>query len=465
LAQAEGFLRARRFDEASQIYNQILNRNPDIDAAVFGLGCIAIDQGLCGLAANMFRRAIDINPNNLTALMNLGPSLRRCGLNSRAIEVHEIVAEVLVGATHIEPDLKAKLQSDNFGNWSGCYINDNASEKALEIALKGLAIKPEHDNCSNHAALSLMELGRWSEAWPHWEHRVKRPQFSERAFNVPYWDGEPVEVLAIHGEQGVGDEIMFASCLNEAKKKAKFVAVECEHRLIPMFRRSFGVPCYPSPEALMKDWGGKISAKVPLGSLLRHFRPSPDDCPGTPYIKPDPELVKEYKARLDALPGRKVGVTWRGGTPLTHDQVRKVTLDKWGPILAVEGVSFVSLQYGHEAPFEADAHGIHHWPMAVNDLERQAALIAALDLVISVCQSVVHLAGAMGKECWVLTPNKPRWCYGLTGDRMPFYKSVKLYRQRILWEQAVMEVRKDLECFSRSTTLTGPRLVSISSTS
>jgi len=133
-------------------------------------------------------------------------------------------------------------------------------------------------------------------------------------------------------------------------------------------------------------------------------------------------------------PGLKVGVAWRGGTPRTGQQHRSVGLGEWGAALRLPGVHFVSLQYGeHEneiararAKFGVD---IHHWPHAIADYDETAALVCALDLVITVTTSVAHLAGALGQQVWILANAAPRWCYLATGSATPWYRSARIVRQ------------------------------------
>lgn len=457
LDHAQMLLDAGRFNEARTIYVQILNRQCDADKAVSGLAILSLATGEFGLAANLLRQAVALNPNNLGALMNLPTALKHAGAGARAIEVYEIIEEVLRD-TKNDPEYAMPLMADNYGNWAGCYINAGEPERALELADRALAIVPEHHAGAQHRALALLEMGKWSEAWPWWDRRVRRgsgtengkshitPGFHQREFGgVPYWDGKETECLAVHGEQGLGDEIMFASVIADAQKIAGKVVVECNHRLVPMFERSFGVECYGSEQELMAA-GHKPTAKVPLGSLLSHFRASPADCPGTPYLKADPALVMHYRGRLAAFGlGPKVAIAWRGGTAMTHEAVRKVPLAGWGPILNIPGITFVSVQYGVEATMEADASNVHHWQLAIDDMDRQLALMEACDLVVSVCQTAVHMAGALGKETWVLTPSKPRWCYGREGEAMAFYKSVRQFRQDGAWGEVIKSVAEALK--------------------
>lgn len=427
IRRAQSYLTKRNFDSAEEIFSNILDAFPDDVHAIHGMGMVAAGKGQYGASVNWFRRGAEVAPENLSSLMNLAPVLRRVGQSERAIDICKAVDE-RIGGSALSDEQKEKLRYENLCNWAGCYINDGQPEKSLELTEKALLLRPGHCTAMNHKGLALLEMGKWKEGFAAWESRLDRPEFSERPYPVPYWDGNPTDCLVIHGEQGVGDEVMFASAVEEAKALCRQVLIECESRLIPIFARSFGVPCYPNEHALWREWNGKVTAKVPFGSLMKHFRPTPESCPGTPYIKPHPDLVAHFESRLANLgPGKKIGLTWQGGNLITHTQVRSLPLQALQPILDTDN-TFVSLQYGPSAGMEAEIFGVHHWQTAIDDFERHFALIASLDLVISVTQSVVHFAGAMGQETWVLTPSKPRWSDGMKGDE-PFYNSVKSFRQ------------------------------------
>ena len=160
-----------------------------------------------------------------------------------------------------------------------------------------------------------------------------------------------------------------------------------------------------------------------------------------------------WRARLDALgPGAKIGISWRGGTTRTRRRLRSISLGDWRPVLDLPGATFVSLQYHRDAPEEVDAFrrdtgvAIHHWQDAIDDYDETAALVCALDAVVSVCTAVVHLGGALGRPVYVVVPFSPEWRYGLVGDSMPWYPSVKLFRQREVgeWTGPIAEIRDAL---------------------
>ncbi len=421
---ADSLLARGRRDEAEALYAAVLDREQDNPAALFGLGNIAADRGRFGLAASLYRRSLGEMPEMSTSL-NLASALKRLGRMEEA-DTQFKAAESLIGT--LPQDIRGRMAGSLYGNWSGCFINAGNPNRALELARKGLDADPNNLDAHNHRALALLEKGLWKEAYPHWQKRLQRRGFHRRNY-APEWDGGETDLLVVHGEQGLGDEVLFMTAFREAVKKARTVVVECAERLVPVFARSLRVPCYATEAELIANLPRPATAQIAMGSLFIASRDKPADCPGTPYLRADGALVREYRDRLETLGrGKKVGLTWRGGTEKTHKAVRTPPLKAFTPLLGGDAV-LVSLQYGADAAIDADTLQLHHWQLAIEDIDRQIALIAALDEVVSVCQSVVHFAGAVGTPCHVLVPSAPRWCYGITGLTMPAYKSVILYRQ------------------------------------
>ncbi|MGH9928204.1 MAG: hypothetical protein ACREA9_03140, partial [Pyrinomonadaceae bacterium] len=264
--------------------------------------------------------------------------------------------------------------------------------------------------------------------------------------------------LYIRGEQGIGDELSFASILPEIVPQMKSVTLDCDEKLGGLFKRSFPtveIHATRKSKNEKKDWlaGRKFDAHCLIGTLAWYRRQSTQSFPGTAYLVADPQRRVQWRALLDTLPGKRVGIAWTGGSKGTFKTRRSLDLEALLPILKTLGVSWVSLQYQDPTDdileFEAK-HGIkiHHWPRAAEsqDYDDQAALVAELDLVISVCTAIVHLSGALGTPCWVLVPSKPRWFCGLFKDRSPWYSSVEMFRQLVDWP--IREVAARLEKFA-----------------
>ncbi len=295
-------------------------------------------------------------------------------------------------------------------------------------------------------------LKEWEAGWDGYESMVGRKWRPDLNPTLPYWDGKRGQKLLVAGEQGIGDEISFASILPDALPQSKELTFECDERLEGLFKRSFPTleihgTRFKKRPAWKRD--REFDAHCLVGSLAWHYRQKDADFPGKPFLVADPERRAQWRVLLDRLPGLKVGIAWTGGLPSSFRGRRSVTLETLAPILKVPGASFISLQY-QDPTEEIDAfrekHGIvvTHWKRAseAQDIDDVASLLAELDLVISVTTAAVDIAGGLGVPCWVLVPNKPHWRYGMTGDTKVWYESVKLYRQQKEWP--IQQIRGDL---------------------
>jgi tetratricopeptide (TPR) repeat protein len=304
-----------------------------------------------------------------------------------------------------------------------------------------LAAHPDFAQARNDYAHSLLVRGRFAEGWAHYEARWEANRWRDREpYTQPAWNGEPLDGrrILVWGEQGLGDQILFAGQVPEIAARARACSVVCEDRLRGLFARSF-----PGATVLERRSREHFAAcreafdfQVPVGSLGRHLRARPEDFPAhRGYLRADPARVQAWRLRLAGIgAGRKVGVSWRGGGVATRRHLRSIPLDEWLPLLRTPGTAFVSLQYddcAREIGELRDRHGVtvRHWQEAIDDYDETAALVCALDLVISVCTSLVHLAGALGRPAWVLVPAVPEWRYLREGEATPWYPSLRLIRQ------------------------------------
>jgi tetratricopeptide (TPR) repeat protein len=313
-------------------------------------------------------------------------------------------------------------------------------DEAMAGYERALALDPGYVHARYHRGLLRLLRGEFALGWEDYElrridvHSALHP--STTPTGLPYWDGSPLDgrAILVRREQGLGDEIMFASLLPELSAGAGRVMLECDARLRGLFARSF-----PGIEVLGEAPPASLRADVETGSasLARYLRRDAADFPSHGgYLAADPARVSRWRQRLSALGGGpKVGISWTGGVRRTRRALRSIPLRQWGPILAAPGMHFVSLQYTEGAAAElqeaAALHGssAHHWPEAIADYEETAALVCSLDLVISVCTAVVHLAGALARPVWVLAPLSPEWRYGFSGAAMPWYPSARIFRQ------------------------------------
>src|SRR5262249_46133410 len=189
--------------------------------------------------------------------------------------------------------------------------------------------------------------------------------------------------------------------------------------------------------------------EVQAGSLPGVFRRSESAFPRhSGYLRADATRIAAWRQRLEELGGGvKVGLSWRGGSAKTRTRLRTIPIAQLAPLLGVEGCTFVSLQYG---PCEAEIRdavetlgvAIHHFPEVIPDYDETAALVSALDIVVTVCTSIVHLSGALDRQVWVLVPSVPEWRYCFRDETLPWYPSARLFRQAPgeSWERTIAQI-------------------------
>jgi tetratricopeptide (TPR) repeat protein len=419
--------------EAVRCLEQALASNPDYADAHNALGALRLEKGDVGAAIESFERAIACDPANARARSNLGYVL----LRERA--------EYGRGVALIRAALELAPQDpDVWCNYCLVLSHEGRLDETIAVCDRLLAANAGLDEVRLNRALTALKLGRFDEGWPDYEARKRvRSNYVPRPYAFPEWRGESLasKTILVYGEQGIGDEIMFASCLRDLLGAAQHCIVDCSPRLAPLFRRSFPGTTVQDVEQSEPhpQWpanAGPIHYQVASGSLPGFFRRRAADFPAhAGYLRPEPSRVDYWRERLAAIgPGRKIGIAWRGGMDSTRRSLRSIPLTQWLPLLRQPGPVFVSLQYGDcdaeiDALEKATGCVVHHWPQAAGDLDEVAALICALDLVVSVQTATVHLAGALGRPAWVLVPAVAEWRYLAQGAAMPWYPSVRMFRQ------------------------------------
>lgn len=288
-----------------------------------------------------------------------------------------------------------------------------------------------------------LAAGAWVQGWPLYEQRYAS---SDRAQILP--PGFPLRGLGqlqpgalagrhvlLYGEQGIGDMLMFASLLPELLAEAASVRLLLPPRLVELFQYSFPTALVASNFEAADLNQGQLAFSI--GSLGAVYRSKAEDFQGHgPHLRVEPSARQAWCQRLAQLgSGAKVGIAWRGGGSLGSRVQRSLELGQLLPLLQVPGVRWINLQYGL-GPTELEdferCHGIrlHHFEGVGENLQATAALTAALDLVITVQQTALHIAGGLGVPAWVLVPAVAEWRYGLGGTSMPWYSSVQLFRQQ-----------------------------------
>ena len=440
----EGDPHERNLAKAESLLHELYNHNFGNEAVLYVLGSLYLTKGNFALAATLLQIVTQSKPDFGEAWNNLGLAFRDMGFWEKSVKCTEQAAKYISN-----PDIPCNL--------SGLHITRNRPEIALKYAEAALAMDHSHVKSKWHKALALLEMRKWDEAWDWHETRLEggaNEEIAHRNYHgeaqTPVWDGHTKGKLVIHGEQGLGDEIMFASCIPDAIATGCDIVFEPAPRMANAFKRAFPqIAVYGTHKADGRDWiaeRGLPDFKIALGSLPKFYRRSASAFPGKPFLKPAPGKRAWWGDKLKAL-GRKpnIGLAWQGGVMSTRYDARSFYPTAYAPLFDAVDANWISLQYDNTArgcveDMRSKGVNIHHWPSAVEqidpvtnnpvDLDELVALVSKLDLVVTVCQTVVHVAGALGVPCFCLTPSEPSWRYGAGESQvMPWYNSVRLFRQ------------------------------------
>ena len=366
---AEILLRKKHYDEAARLALQALDINPQALNARLNYGAACLHLGQWATAEAMFRQCVEQAPNNTAALLNLANTLW----------VHH-------------------------GPWA----------EMGPLYRRVLALEPNHAEAHWTLSLYLLVYGELEQGWAEYEWGFAAGQRQRRAYPLTEWHGEDLHGrrILVYGEQGVGDQILFASCLPDVVRAGARVTVHLDPRLVPLFRHSFP-SCTIEPFADEPTHYPSTAQDycVAMGSLPRYFRQTPESFPRHQvFLSPEPAAVEIWQRRLAELgPHLKVGIAWRSGF---HSMLRAqsyIDILDLAPVFAVPGVQFVNLQYGDATAEIASAREklgarIHVFEDLdlFNDFSQAAALSKALDVVISPATSTYMLAGAVGQETWLI---------------------------------------------------------------
>jgi len=476
-------LKMKRFDEALPYLGKALQLNPHYVLAFNNMGMALKGQGHPDEAILHFRKAIEINPAFADAYYNLAIVLKEkdkadeAMLNfKKAIELNPAFADAYYNLAIV---LKEKDKADEaitlfqravelnpafadaYCNLAIIFEESGMLNNALSYYQKALQINPDDAEVLWNMSLAMLSSGNFKEGWRKYEWRFEVKDFKQRTFPIPRWDGSSLKgkTLFIHAEQGVGEEIMFASCLPEVIAPADSCVIECDKRLVPLFTRSF-------PKATVihhiQSWDDfphnipSVDMKTAIGSLPLFLRSNLSSFPQyKAYLIPDPLKVEWWRNRFAALgTGLTIGISWRGGGKASEKRLRSTVLEQWTTLFSVPGVHFINLQYGDcsgELREAGDTLGvtIHHWEDAdpLKDLDGFAAQVSALDLVISVDNATVHMAGALGIPVWTLLPFACDWRWMREYEDTPWYKTVRLFRQSTqgAWDKVFERVTSNLK--------------------
>jgi tetratricopeptide (TPR) repeat protein len=424
---------------AEAIYREVLALQPGNALAQHFLGVIHYQRRELAAALPLLEQSAAAQPTEAEFQNNLGLALAAADRETDAVAAYR-------AALSLKPD--HAVAWNNFGL---ALQAQNDVRLAIDAFRHALALKPDFAHARWNLALALLLDGQFAEGWREYDARLALPELGRDRHVLPGapWDGSSPagKTLLLYPEQGLGDALQFARYAAVLADAGVRCIIRCSEALSPLLATIPGVT-----EVCRDDEPPpRYDAHLPLLSLPRVFGTTPETIPATvPYIAvADPKRAASRAAVTQAGAGRTVGLAWAGNPAHANDRHRSVPLAALAPWFAVPGIAWFSLQQGEAAAQIAATPGAGQLVPLPSDaaLVDTAALIAELDLVITVDTSIAHLAGALGRPAWVMLPFAPDWRWQLGRDDSPWYPTLRLFRQPRPrdWRSVVARVQARLE--------------------
>jgi tetratricopeptide (TPR) repeat protein len=499
---------AGQFEDAEAAYQLVLKQSPGNPDALHLLGLIALQFRRYPIALDLIGRAITMKPGIADFHVNLGVALSALGKHNEAIQAHSRALNLqpehslalrhladalllanrwdesiacygkLLKATPDDPDVffeigrafyrKGELrEAEKFyrtsialnpmvaaahSNLGNTIYSFGEYERAAKCWERAIALEPNYARAHLHLGVALLTLGDWERGWAEYEWRRKIPgMVLGRAFPTPVWDGSDLagKQILLFAEQGFGDAIFFLRYLPRVAQRAGRIVLAPQRELVRLFKRS------PLVDQCVQIDGEPPPHDVhcSLVSLPFLLKERTNQFPlDTPFLSADPSEIEYWTGRMPT-DRFKVGLVWAGSSERLNDCNRSMTLNDLLPITSLPGLWLASLQIGPaKAQLDRLPPGteIVDWTDELKDFADTAALIANLDLIITVDTAVANLAGALGKRVWILLGFVADWRYLLNRGDSPWYPTARLFRQpavgdwKTVLDQVIQALRNEV---------------------
>ncbi len=467
-----------RNDEALQSYLGALALRPNYADARLNAGLLLHTIGRTAEAIAAFRLMTQTAPTEARGFYNLGVCLEQSLPKTPEAERPAIASEARAALTRAaaldpnNPDVhfafanlhsflgeykdaieRLKTTLALRPDWSSAWNNlgsqyESIGERAAAIAAfdRAIDLDPRDAAAVVNRGMAYLCVGRLGDGWEGYARRFEDPRFPfvRRDWPWPVWRGEDLtgKSILVWSDQGIGDEVLYASMIPEIAAKAASCVVECAPRLAPLYRRSFsGLTIVANTAAARRDLLGRaFDFHCSVLDLGRWLRPRLSAFPNHgAVLQADPGHRDECRRKyLAAAPGRRlVGLSWRSVTPeMSHQKGRP--LAAFHPLLAAEKLTFINLQYG-DVRAEVEALPVAYKSNIIidseidslKDLDGFAAQVAALDAVVTISNTTAHFAGALGvPTCLCLAQaHKQLWYWFARGQYSPWYRSIRIHRR------------------------------------
>ncbi|MBK9392373.1 MAG: tetratricopeptide repeat protein [Uliginosibacterium sp.] len=484
--EGDAYIALHTPDQAEAAFREALRLTQTSVKAHLGLGFALIARAAYPEARLHYEQSLQRHPGNVLLRAGLAQSLLELGDLEQAKTILEplytaqpqnaVIATTyshyarltgkLAEALKAAQDAVRQSPNERAANTAliAAYEETGHLALATRLARELVAAHPADSDTQLRLAMLLLAQGHFSEGWAAYEARLVRMLDTDHPYTrAPRWQGEPLQgkTLLVAHEQGMGDELQFFRYLQPLQDKFDCtVQLVCKPPLHTLLNAQQICPVHSYEPIRAEDlpshdyWAPLMS----IPHLVRTTIPDiPQDCP---YLRvPDHKICqwREHLAQDDQAGMLKVGVIWKGNPNHQNDARRSLqSLDVLAPLLGLSGIRFFDLQKDtstSESAFFAAQYGLVTPAPAIVDVLDTAAIMAQLDLVISIDSMPAHLAGALGVPCWIMLPACAEWRWMTDRDDTPWYPQTRLYRQNAAgdWTGVVQRVGTELSSYQTST--------------
>ena len=343
---------------------------------------------------------LTIDPNSIKAMQLYAVSLSRQEKYEESIDLTLQIIE------------KDEVNLESYEHLGNCYMFLKQFENTIKTFEKVLEIKPDYDAAHFYISHSCFALGEWAKGWPHYEYRINQTFFNTKQ-KEKAWDGKQSlqgKKIIIYCEHGLGDYIYFIRFVPKLKELGAEVLIETPESLNTLFAK-FGT-IINFPNAVYYDYHCSV-ASLPYFLNVSEFKTAP-------YLTSDKLDLSEYKDNF------KIGIAWTGNPgAVKYNAYRSCPKEYFNTLAEMNNVKLFSLQK------DVSVEGVNAISMSdhMANFTETAKIIQAMDLIVTVDTSVMHLAGALGKETWVLIAYYSDCRWTIKGNKSEWYDSITLFRQ------------------------------------
>ena len=417
------------YDKALPLIYSVLEEYPNDAATLNFLGYIWLQGDKPAFAYQFFRRALQEMPGNKAIWTSLGRA-------AHELNMYEDALKYFLKSAELDPTYALA-----YSNAAATLVQTSKWDDAEKACKMALECNPNDIHGQLNLAHSYLAKGEWDKGWEYWGKSLGGKFRKEWVYGDEVrWDGTKDKTLIIYGEQGIGDEIFYASCINDAIDISKKVYIDCDARLETLFKRSFPkAEVHGTRKSDNVEWlnGITFDARCAIGGLPQFCRKQSKSFPGTPFLVPDSEKVDMWKSMFKSWNKTVIGITTKGGTFRTNAKGRILTEDDLQPLLRRKDIQLVSLDYSVERKID----GIKYFEFATDakDYDDTASIIAACDMVLGVNTTALHCSAAMGVKTWCLVPKYHQWRYAQPS--MPWYRHMRLiYQDDRTWKEVIEQL-------------------------